>query len=451
MKKKELVNYARELFKRGFTKDAARGILLSKGVPVQEVDRALIIASSPEKTISLTLMLGFAGFLVILLIPLMIFLAPEQPDLETPDYDSTTQFESEESYQPPSELQTYQCAINEECLFNEICTDGTCSKLFCTSCEEIINHECISLQCEDNNTCTQDYCIEGTCSNDLITTCISGDGCCPTDCNQTLDLDCITLNTTLDECTTDIECYDGDYLTTDVCKTEGNNTIKKCFNIFPGCQNNDLVCGANCTSLDDNDCDPICGNNIIEETEICDGDCPQTQTDCTDNNTCTIDTLLGSSQLCTSECSYTDITICSSGDGCCPTDCLYINDSDCPPASTLLSTTPFTSIQRTTTGMANLYFYEDNTHSILLSNLFSISNAELSPDLGIYLATKAIVNTKEDLDAGNMYLGELTALSGLQEYQIVTPITNINDFNSIVIYHSSYNAVYSYTTLNYNQ
>ena len=40
--------------------------------------------------------------------------------------------------------------------------------------------------------------------------------------------------------------------------------------------------------------DPVCGNGVLEEGELCDGDCPLS---CSDNNACTTDSLIGAPDL----------------------------------------------------------------------------------------------------------------------------------------------------------
>ncbi len=69
-----------------------------------------------------------------------------------------------------------------------------------------------------------------------------------------------------------------------------------------------------------------CGNGDIDPGETCDGDCP---TSCDDEDPCTDDLLTGSAANCTAECFFSPITVCDSGDGCCPDGCDQATDSDC--------------------------------------------------------------------------------------------------------------------------
>ncbi len=446
MVNKRAVEYARELANRGFTVDAAREIMLSRGFNVAEADEAITVAAKPQKHISTTTLLGIALIFIIILIPIIFMLSGDDSTIDTTNQD--------ELYAPPTqdnletnqqEITGYGCSTNEECLFNEDCLNNECSPLYCTLCEEITNHQCVQINCDDNITSTLDYCSEGVCVNNEITTCTNEDNFCPEGCNETTDTDCLMQPA----CTSDLECADDDPETIDTCISPYEGAPKECVHTYPLCIDLDGYCPANCTTITDSDCDPVCGNNVKEDPEECDGDCPTTVLDCNDNNTCTTNTLLGSASLCTAECVYNEITMCIPNDGCCPFNCVYSTDNDCPPSSTLLATGSFTSVQRITSGDIELYSYESGTHKIIFDQLFSMANTNLDPSLNVYLATKQIVTTKEDLDAGNLLLEPLQQVSGEQEYETLSYISNIQTYNSVVIFNSNLNAVYAYSTLNY--
>jgi hypothetical protein len=103
------------------------------------------------------------------------------------------------------------------------------------------------------------------------------------------------------------------------------------------CKLGDGCCPSGCTAQNDNDCSPSCGNGTLEPGEQCDtgiatgqpGACP---TSCGDGDPCTTDTLLNGG-TCGALCSHSAVTTCKSGDGCCPTGCNYLNDSDCGGAA----------------------------------------------------------------------------------------------------------------------
>ncbi len=72
-----------------------------------------------------------------------------------------------------------------------------------------------------------------------------------------------------------------------------------------------------------------CGNDTVEEGELCDGDCP---TSCDDLDPCTDQTLEGSAEQCNARCAVTlTITAPADGDGCCPSGANANNDDDCVP------------------------------------------------------------------------------------------------------------------------
>ena len=71
-----------------------------------------------------------------------------------------------------------------------------------------------------------------------------------------------------------------------------------------------------------------CGNGIVEGTEVCDGDCPDSVLVCDDNDACTADTISGSAAQCSAVCDNDPITTCIDDDGCCPAGCDG-QDNDC--------------------------------------------------------------------------------------------------------------------------
>ncbi|MFH1810183.1 MAG: hypothetical protein ABIJ09_15665 [Pseudomonadota bacterium] len=78
----------------------------------------------------------------------------------------------------------------------------------------------------------------------------------------------------------------------------------------------------------------LCGNGQRDPGETCDpqGTCPVL---CDDQNACTVDTLSGRADSCTSLCTHVATTQCTGGDGCCPPGCDQSTDSDCPACGAL--------------------------------------------------------------------------------------------------------------------
>ena len=103
-----------------------------------------------------------------------------------------------------------------------------------------------------------------------------------------------------------------------------------------GCAGGDGCCAPGCSTANDSDCQPICGNGVVDSEENCDraitagheGACLRT---CDDANTCTVDVASGSAEGCTRTCVHQPVTACIAGDGCCPPGCSGANDGDCAP------------------------------------------------------------------------------------------------------------------------
>jgi hypothetical protein len=97
----------------------------------------------------------------------------------------------------------------------------------------------------------------------------------------------------------------------------------------------DLVAGDGCcpamaTPRSDSDCSATCGNGKIEAGETCDPitACPPPET-CTSSDACMIARYSGSPSQCNVRCEIRPVTICKSGDGCCPLGCTPSTDRDC--------------------------------------------------------------------------------------------------------------------------
>ena len=117
------------------------------------------------------------------------------------------------------------------------CGDGTCSQyedhlICCTDCAcALASESCVSNicrtnftvvgtsecqqneDCYDNETCTMNVCKVGKCITTPVTSCTSGDACCPKECFAEQDTDCTGIN----KCATAIDCDDNDACTTDQC------------------------------------------------------------------------------------------------------------------------------------------------------------------------------------------------------------------------------------------
>jgi hypothetical protein len=210
--------------------------------------------------------------------------------------------------------------------------------------------------CDDQQVCTTDT-LTGTgcqqrCNFSTITKCVSNDGCCPKGCNANSDSDCAAIcgNGVLESgelCDTAIsagqkgacptQCRDGVACTSDLLLGKGCQQrcsfppISQCLaTAADGC------CPKGCTSLNDVDCKPACGNGALEQGELCDtaipagqqGACPTVQS-CEDGDPCSLETVSGSG--CQQRCAPQWITSCGPqiADKCCPKGCNAITDLDC--------------------------------------------------------------------------------------------------------------------------
>jgi hypothetical protein len=91
------------------------------------------------------------------------------------------------------------------------------------------------------------------------------------------------------------------------------------------CTGGDSCCPDGCNANDDDDCDPECGNGVVEDDEECDGDCP---TSCSDGDACTTDGMTGSIGMCSLVCTN-DPVGCENGDTCCGIGCDANEDTEC--------------------------------------------------------------------------------------------------------------------------
>jgi hypothetical protein len=96
--------------------------------------------------------------------------------------------------------------------------------------------------------------------------------------------------------------------------------------------NNDSCCPDGANNSNDSDCEPRCGNGVLEAGETCD---PSSEmpcsADCDDADDCTQDERTGSEEDCTVVCSHAAITSLIAGDMCCPDGANNTTDADCSP------------------------------------------------------------------------------------------------------------------------
>lgn len=181
---------------------------------------------------------------------------------------------------------------------------------------------------------TSNACIVGTligkqcsrsCKQDKITSCMSGDGCCPAGCDHASDTDCSKScgdGEVQDPETCDGDCPescdDSDACTVDMmtgaaaqCSVTCSHEPTKASKVGDGC------CPAGANASTDPDCPHKCGDGVVTGGEVCEASgakkCPAS---CDDSDLCTTDSASGSAGECSLRCSHTKIpTGGSCGDG----------------------------------------------------------------------------------------------------------------------------------------
>jgi hypothetical protein len=209
--------------------------------------------------------------------------------------------------------------------------------------------------CDDHNPCTDDYLESArTCAARCLHVPVRefrpGDGCCPSGGNSYLDPDCApTCGDGVVESPSEIcdfaagcpgpeTCGTNDACTKYAVTGRADQCSAACVaKPITMCVGGDGCCPPGCTAVDDNDCQPICGDGVVDTRESCDraitagqpGACART---CDDGNACTFDQASGSVEGCSRTCNHAYITACVPNDGCCPAACSAATDSDCAPS-----------------------------------------------------------------------------------------------------------------------
>lgn len=212
------------------------------------------------------------------------------------------------------------CTVNDVCYLDHIPDSQQCADLGGTTVFADVPTECIYCKtgtpknCRDDDSCTNDSCEMGICLNTPDAS--NGANCCVS------DEDCPDISVCKDR-----SCS----LDENVCKEVD---VTSCIHDDGCCPTDDdglPLCNHNY----DNDCDPDCGNGVLEEGEDCDpgiapgsaGACPPDM-NCSDGQVCTSDEIIIND--CKAYCHNPQITACVDDDGCCPTGCNSVNDNDCP-------------------------------------------------------------------------------------------------------------------------
>lgn len=126
--------------------------------------------------------------------------------------------------------------------------------------------ECVLLQllCKNDDACCPGNCTDEN-DNDCSSNC--GDGVVEADAGETCDPESST------PCkTNDAQCDDMDMCTVDELIGAAKNCTALCTNIrITAPKDGDSCCPAGANANNDNDCKPVCGNAVREQSEDCDG------------------------------------------------------------------------------------------------------------------------------------------------------------------------------------
>jgi cysteine-rich repeat protein len=198
--------------------------------------------------------------------------------------------------------------------------------------------------CMPDNACTPRM-LKGnecaaTCEPMPITMIGARDGCCPDGANMTTDVDCrascgnnvVEAGETCDPPESCGACAQPDNPCLVARPTGNADSCTFACTTMPvtACGASDRCCPEGCTSTNDRDCSPTCGNRRIDANETCeagtDKPCPAS---CDDNVGCTVDQKTGNSSTCNVTCTHTPITRPVAGDRCCPAGAGADTDSDC--------------------------------------------------------------------------------------------------------------------------
>lgn len=220
---------------------------------------------------------------------------------------------------------------------------------------------------EDADACTAptltgsaDNC-SAACAEVTIEACVNDDGCCPATCTVADDNDCDFVCgdgvlSGAEQCDNMIPAGMPDACPADIatdCPPDNDNdacTVPEILGMATDCTarcnlrtitmpaNDDGCCPPTGTPDNDNDCMAVCGNNVVENPELCDsaipagtaGYCPvDPVVDCDDMDACTTDAITGTAAACDAQCTNTDIMACINADGCCYFACTVAMDDDC--------------------------------------------------------------------------------------------------------------------------
>ena len=182
----------------------------------------------------------------------------------------------------------------------------------------------------------------GQCAGVTACSLQASDGCCPAACTGATDADCAVCGNNvlergetcdpLTSCPT--TCAPKACQLFSVADVGTCRAVCVAAGLQTQCASGDGCCPAGCTTATDSDCQPGCGNGVLDGTETCDvapAGVLCSAITCDDRDACTVDSRLGMDAACNISCAHSQITGCTAGarDGCCAPGCNATNDPDC--------------------------------------------------------------------------------------------------------------------------
>lgn len=235
------------------------------------------------------------------------------------------------------------CTDNSECTVGDKCSNGTCAPgttLDCNDNNVCTQDSCIAATgcahdpvtgvCTDNNACTEnDYCSAGSCKSGTALVCNDNKQCTDDTCNTSTG--CVYTNDNTNSCTDSNACTINDHCSAGVCVndgapncSDGNQCTTDLCIPASGCSNPLAANGTSCT--DSNMCTTVdtCQNGV------CVGSTPLT---CTDGKPCTYDNCDPVAGCVfpnvPDNTSCNDGNYCTSGDHCSSGLCVKTSDTVC--------------------------------------------------------------------------------------------------------------------------
>jgi len=218
------------------------------------------------------------------------------------------------------------CTNDGQCDDNNPCTNDACVDTYCQHdpiCECCVNNA----DCDDSDPCTNDTCVSNTCQNEPIS------NCCQTDDDCEDNQECRNNVCVIADCTSDPQCDDGNPCTDDACVNNScqySDNNDSCNDNDP-CTTDDECSNGECQGTleplccqTDDDCgqDQECRNNRC----VGDKECP-VGGPCNDNNPCTENDVCISETVCRGtpiDCD--DGEFCTGTESCDNGDCVSSGD-----------------------------------------------------------------------------------------------------------------------------